>query len=373
MGKKFKYPKVKRKKFKSLRRANPPSTNSENSESEKDKEKNEKKVKKKKKTNQLNKKEKKLKKELKKIQKENKTNKKEEKQIDLEYKYIDDLDEIFMNQEDVDRLPHDKFFTYPIPDTPEENKDYIPLLVSESDIILELLDARDIIHSRNQEIEELINNNVNKLLIYIITKSDLVSVEYLSKIKNILQKETKKEKNPIINISSISRETIQIFFEQLKKIVENIQKKIKSKKMVKIGIIGAPNVGKNSLVQSLELLVDTDCSEKYIYFDDDKKFCVNSVPGVLFDEKEENNFLVSKRFKNIKEIKEPRKLIKNLMNIVDKNNLKNIYDLNKAPDNLEEFISMIKSKYEFRDYNMTMWKILEDIITGKIRYEIDIK
>ena len=375
MGKKFKNKKVKRRKFKSLKKANPSSSHSENSESDKEKEKLEAKKQKKKKGKELIKKEKELKRKLKKIQRKNKKNKNkdEEKQIDLDYKYLDDLDEIFMNQEDVDRLPHDKFFTYPIPYTPEENKDYIPLLISESDIILELLDARDIYHSRNTQIEDLVNNNINKLLIYIITKSDLVSSEYLNKITNILQKETKKEKNPIINISSISRETISGLFLQLKKNVENFQKKTKDKKIIKIGIMGPPNVGKNSLVQSLELLVDADCSEKYIYFDEDKKFCVNSVPGILFDDKEENNFLVSKKWKNIKEIEEPKKLIENLMNIVDKNILKDIYDLGKVPQSLDDFIEMIKNKYEFEEENWSVWKILEDIITGKITYEIDMK
>jgi len=92
---------------------------------------------------------------------------------------LDDLDDIFMSQQDLERIPHDKFFTFPIPKTPKENSEYIPLLVSESDIILELLDARDIIHSRNIPIEKLINNYENKILIYTITKSDLVSNEYL--------------------------------------------------------------------------------------------------------------------------------------------------------------------------------------------------
>ena len=228
MGKKFKGKKPKRKKFKSLKRITPPRPNQENPELDKNKTESNPQTKKKAKDKELIKKEKSLKKKLKKMERENKKSKdkKDDKNLDLDYNYLEDLDEIFMNQEDVDQLPHDKFFTYPIPNTQEENKDYIPLLISESDIILELLDARDILHSRNTQIEELINNNANKLLIYIITKSDLVSKEHIIKIKKYLQKEAKKEKNQIIDISSISRETIQNLFNQLKKNVENLQKKI---------------------------------------------------------------------------------------------------------------------------------------------------
>ena len=370
MGKKSKNKKVKRRKFISLKRVNPPSSNEENSESEKEKLKLNRKKKKLKK--ELKQKEKELKKKLKKLQKKKKKNKNKENEenLDLGYDYLDDL---FMNQEDVERLPHDKFFTYPVPYTSEENKDYITLLISESDIILELLDSRDIYHSRNTQIEELINGYDNKLLIYILTKSDLVSDEYMIKIKKNLQNETKKGKNPIIVISSLLRETIQNLFIQLQKNVENLQKKIKEKKIIKIGIVGAPNVGKNSLIQSFELIANADCTKKYIYFDEEQKFYINSVPGVLFDEKEENNFLISKKWKNIKEIEEPKNLIINLMNVVDKKNLKNIYELNKVPDNLEDFVELIKDKYQFKEDNMSIWKILEDIVTGKIRYEIEIK
>ena len=75
-----------------------------------------------------------------------------------------------MNPEDLEKLPHDRFTPYTIPISIEENKEYIPLLISESDIILELLDARDIVHSKNQKIEELVKINDKKLLIYVITK-----------------------------------------------------------------------------------------------------------------------------------------------------------------------------------------------------------
>ena len=370
MGKKTKNRKIKRRKFKSLKRRE---HNSEiEIEEKEDKDKDKKKSKRNKITKNLLKKEKELKKKLKKIRRKNKKkkNKTDEDNMDLGYEYLDDL---FMNQEDVDRLPHDKFFTYPIPTTQEENKDYIPLLISESDIILELLDARDIYHSRNTQIEELINSNENKLLIYILNKSDLVSNEYLVKIKKILSNDSKKNKNPIIDISSLLRETIQNLFVQIEKYVENLKRKLKDDKTIKIGIIGAPNVGKNSLIQSLELLVEADCTQKYIYFDEFQSFCVNSVPGVLFDEKEENNFLISKKCKNLKDIEEPRKLIKNLMKYIDKDKLKSIYELKKIPDNLDDFVRLIMEKYEFKEENISILKILEDIITGKIRYEIDIK
>ena len=81
--------------------------------------------------------------------------------------------------------------------------------------------------------------------------------------------------------------------------------------------------------------------------------------------------MISKKFKEVKDIPEPINLIKNLLDIVDKGKLQNIYELNKAPDNLDEFIALVKEKYNFEDNNITISIILSDIITGKITYEVN--
>ena len=204
-----------------------------------------------------------------------------------------------------------------------------------------------------------------KILIYVLTKIDLVSDDYLLKIKNKLQKENN---NMIITVSSIMRETIHNFLSELKNYISEINEN----KIIKIGIIGAPNVGKNSFIQSLELIVNSNCQEKYIFFDEENNFCINSVPCIIFDEKEENNFLISKKNKNLKEIKEPKKLLDNFMNTVNKKLLKDVYDLEKVPENLDEFINEIKIKYEIENDDLSARKILDDIIRGKIKYEIEI-
>ena len=309
-------------------------------------------------------KKKEMRRKIKRIHKKNKKKKKE-----FEYQYFQEIEDYFMNPEDLEKMPHDQFTPYTIPITIPENKEYIPMLISESDIILELLDARDIYHSKNKNIEELINNNDKKVLILVITKSDLVTEEYINKIKNFLEKENSN--NRIIITSSLMREKIQYLFDELKTQIKIFKEKNEDKNPVKIGILGAPNVGKNSLIQSLELIVNTNCEEKYIYFNEEKNFCVNSVPGITFDEDENNNYLISKKYKEIKDIPEPMKLINSLMDVVDKNKLKEIYEFGKIPENLDDFIDLLKEKYEFKDRNESVQKILNDIITGKISYEVN--
>lgn len=361
MGKKSRIKKIKKKKFKSHKKIKKHKSNQNQPNIENNSNLN---ILDKKRKKELLHKRKEYKRKLKRIGKKNKN------LFKVDHEIMDEIDEILWNQEEIERLPHDKFMPYLIPNTPEENKKYLPLLISDSDIILELLDARDIIHSRNKQFEELINNKKDKLLIYVLTKSDLVSSEYLSKIKNKLENENNN--SIIISISSLIRETIQSLIVELKKCVENSKILINNNKTIKIGILGPPNVGKNSLIQSLELIVNANCNEKYIFFGEDKSFCINSVPAILFDEKEENNILVSKIYKNIKDINEPKKILQNLMTLVDSKILKDIYELEKSPDNLEELLFLIQQKYEFKEDNMSIWKILEDILIGKIKYEIDI-
>ena len=150
MGKKTKLKKLKRKKFKPKKKSKFNSIN-ENKELSNQEKEIESKVLKKKKNKAFLHKRKEFKRKLKKIEKKNKNLFKVEHEI---------LDEFY----DFENLPHDKFTPYIIPNTPEENKNYLPSLITDSDIILELLDARDIIHSRNKQVEELINKEKNKLL-----------------------------------------------------------------------------------------------------------------------------------------------------------------------------------------------------------------
>ena len=368
MGKKFKSKKNKhKKKLKSPTQNGEINSNIEDSEKQNEQQENN--SPKKKLSKEMLHKKKEMKRKIKRIRKKNKK-RKERENLDLEYQYFEEFEDYFMNPEDLEKMPHDKFTPYNIPTTIEENKIYIPELISDSDIILELLDARDIYHSRNKNIEELINSNDKTLLIYVITKCDLVSEVYTNKIKADLEQENNN--NPIIVTSSLMREKIKCLFDELLNQINLIKEKNNNKTPIKIGIIGAPNVGKNSLIQSLELIVNTNCEEKYIYFNEEKDFCVNSVPGISFDEDENNNFLISKKFKEIKDIPEPLKLINNLMMVTDKNKLKDIYELDKIPENLDEFICLLKEKYKFEDNNVTICKILDDIITGKIGYEVNI-
>lgn len=107
-------------------------------------------------------------------------------------------------------------------------------VIKEADLVIEVLDARMIEESRNWEIEEKIKR-AGKKIIYVINKSDLVNKTKLE--------QTKKKLKPSVFISS--REHLGTTILK-KKILELAQGK-----KVLVGVVGYPNVGKSSLINSL--------------------------------------------------------------------------------------------------------------------------
>jgi len=275
-------------------------------------------------------------------------------------------------ENDLGNIFHDIFDTYEEPSTEKENKEYIKKLINDNEVILYLLDARDVLYFLDKNFEKMINVD-NKLLIYIINKIDLVSQNYLKKISKYLAKVTNKN-FPKLFCSCLIREKIKdlydnINFEILKFKTTNKTPK-KKNSIVKIGIVGMPNVGKNSLVQSFELLVNSFCDNQYINFGGNQIFSVNSTPGTIYGTTE-NERLISRKYKNVQDIPDTSNLIKNLFKFVDKNKIKDIYSLNKKLESEEGLIEEIKKKFGLKNDKSAEQIILEDIISGKITYEMN--
>ena len=111
---------------------------------------------------------------------------------------------------------------------------HVKKVLKEAEIIIEVLDARLINETRNKEIEDKVNK-AGKILLYVVTKCDLVDL-------NKLKKEMKNLK-PSVFISSTEHYGTTIL---KKKILE-----LSKGESVIVGVVGYPNVGKSSLINSL--------------------------------------------------------------------------------------------------------------------------
>jgi|SRR3989344_458826 len=113
-------------------------------------------------------------------------------------------------------------------------------IIQMSDIILEVLDSRFIKETRNIELEKQIISQ-GKKIIYVLNKSDLVDTAKLIRRDDILL-------NPRVFVSCVSRKGIKGLRDKIKVLVKSIKKPIGK---TTVGVIGYPNTGKSSLINSL--------------------------------------------------------------------------------------------------------------------------
>ncbi len=123
----------------------------------------------------------------------------------------------------------------------EKYPDLLEKLIDYSDIILEVLDARFPEETRNIEIENKIKEK-NKKIIYILNKSDLIDSKKLRKLNYL---------SPNIAVSCKSYKNIKKLRDLIKRISKTLKKQNISSEKILVGIIGYPNTGKSSLINSL--------------------------------------------------------------------------------------------------------------------------
>ena len=91
----------------------------------------------------------------------------------------------------------------------------IKQIITESDIILEILDARSVDLSRNEQLEAIIKE-AGRPRIYVINKADLVS-----------RKELEKAVTELVMKREINRDDIMYFSNRIRTTITNLMMKIK--------------------------------------------------------------------------------------------------------------------------------------------------
>ncbi len=120
--------------------------------------------------------------------------------------------------------------------------DIVKEVIEESDVIVEVLDARMPELTRNKDAERLAKL-AGKPLILVINKADLVSEKTVKQHRQTLDKTF-----PCVSVSSRERRGITLL---KKKIFEIVKKRSRPGEFLKIGVIGYPNTGKSSLINAL--------------------------------------------------------------------------------------------------------------------------
>ncbi|KAJ1829934.1 nuclear GTP-binding protein nug1, partial [Coemansia sp. RSA 2708] len=141
-------------------------------------------------------------------------------------------------------------------------------VVQHADVILEVLDARDPLGTRAPQIERMIlDAGANKRIILILNKIDLVPREVVEKWLAYLRHEfptlafkasTQDQRRNLGHAAAGSKKAaslntaVCVGAESLIQLLKNYSRNQKIKTAITVGIIGFPNVGKSSLINSLK-------------------------------------------------------------------------------------------------------------------------
>ncbi|XP_020030836.2 guanine nucleotide-binding protein-like 3 isoform X2 [Castor canadensis] len=133
-------------------------------------------------------------------------------------------------------------------------------VIEASDVLLEVLDARDPLGCRCPQVEEAIVQSEHKKLVLVLNKSDLVPKENLESWLNYLKKEFPtvvfKASAVLKNKMKVQKKAVpfksKVCFgrEGLWKLLEGFQETCG--RAIQVGVIGFPNVGKSSIINSLK-------------------------------------------------------------------------------------------------------------------------
>tara|TARA_Y100000310_G_scaffold149036_1_gene148348 strand:- start:2782 stop:3621 length:840 start_codon:yes stop_codon:yes gene_type:complete len=247
-------------------------------------------------------------------------------------------------------------------------------VINISEIILEILDARFIKETRNEEIEASIIKS-GKKLIFVINKADLVKIE---KIEKTLPKRLK----PYVFVSAKTGKGSRKLREKIKMEAKRVE--IGDKKRVQIGVIGYPNCGKSSIINLITRRGVAKTSKQAGYTKGMQKIrltdkiLILDTPGVISESKYSTN---SKRllFENTKvgartysNVKDPESTIHYLMKKHSKA-IEKFYKI-KSKGNSEILIEELGKQKNFLkkrgkvDIDRTARIMLRDWQEGKIKF-----
>ncbi|MED6110977.1 Guanine nucleotide-binding protein-like nsn1 [Stylosanthes scabra] len=270
-------------------------------------------------------------------------------------------------------------------------------VVEASDVILEVLDARDPLGTRCTNMEKLVmSSGPDKRLVLLLNKIDLVPREAVEKWLKYLREElpavafkcsTQEQRSKLGWKSSKASKPSNILqtsdclgADTLIKVLKNYTRSHEIKKTITVGVIGLPNVGKSSLINSLKRAhvvnvgATPGLTRSMQEVQLDKNIKLLDCPGVVMLKSLENDASVALRnCKRIEKLDDPISPVKEILNRCPARLMVTLYKI-PSFDSVDDFLQKVASvrgklkKGGVADVEAAARIILHDWNEGKIPY-----